>query len=276
MRDEQEQAIAQPSRGGVVFAQLGRPVGGPGARKIGRPSKAAPYRALVAELLARDPDIQSLEILRQVREHGYRGGKSALYALAATVRAEARGPLSTAEDRPGAVSQHDFAGVNLRMHDGTIRRAAFLVSRLSFSSWVEATLLPDDGIEALVGALYDHFAALGGVPLLAAFNHARLVVLRSDREGRPVEWHPALSGALLELGVGVDLCDPRRRGRRGESWDLCAWLKSEFFRPRAFADRASVHCELASWLEGINARGVAARIAEDRARLRPLRVAPAR
>ena len=50
-------------------------------RGIGRPSKAEPFRGLVAKLLAEDPELLSLEILRRARLDGYDGGKSALYAL---------------------------------------------------------------------------------------------------------------------------------------------------------------------------------------------------
>jgi len=50
-------------------------------RKIGRPSKAAPFRRFVVEQLAKEPDLISLEILRRARLDGYLGGKSALYEL---------------------------------------------------------------------------------------------------------------------------------------------------------------------------------------------------
>ncbi len=50
-------------------------------RSIGRPSKAEPFRGVVARVLAEDPELLSLEILRRTRLDGYQGGKSALYAL---------------------------------------------------------------------------------------------------------------------------------------------------------------------------------------------------
>jgi len=49
-------------------------------RRIGRPSKAEPFRSfLVSELMAQ-PDVLAVE-LRRARNKGYTGGKSALYEL---------------------------------------------------------------------------------------------------------------------------------------------------------------------------------------------------
>lgn len=36
-------------------------------RAIGRPSKAEPFRSVITEILAREPDLLSVEILRRVR-----------------------------------------------------------------------------------------------------------------------------------------------------------------------------------------------------------------
>jgi len=55
-------------------------------RRIGRPSKVEDFRKVVLKILEEKPDLPSLEILRRVREAGYQGGKTALYALVASVR----------------------------------------------------------------------------------------------------------------------------------------------------------------------------------------------
>jgi hypothetical protein len=57
-------------------------------RRIGRPSKVQRFRLSITEMLAQSPDIKSIEVLRRVRLMGYSGGKTALYALVATLRAE--------------------------------------------------------------------------------------------------------------------------------------------------------------------------------------------
>ena len=55
-------------------------------RAIGRPAKAEPFRSIVAEILAREPDLLSVEILRRSKLKGYTGGKTALYTLISALR----------------------------------------------------------------------------------------------------------------------------------------------------------------------------------------------
>jgi hypothetical protein len=55
-------------------------------RRIGRPSKAEPFREFVMEQLGKEPELMSLEILRRAQQKGYPGSKSALYGLIAALR----------------------------------------------------------------------------------------------------------------------------------------------------------------------------------------------
>lgn len=68
----------------------------PEKRRIGRPSLVENFRKLIVTILEEKPDLPSLEILRRAREAGYPGGKTALYALVASlrpIRSKAPGPF---------------------------------------------------------------------------------------------------------------------------------------------------------------------------------------
>jgi integrase len=54
----------------------------------GRPSKVAPFRELVGNLLSEDPARASMEIFERVACSGYGGRKSALYAMVTEMRAQ--------------------------------------------------------------------------------------------------------------------------------------------------------------------------------------------
>jgi hypothetical protein len=82
-------------------------------RQIGRPSMVASFRKPVLEILGQTPDLASLEILRRVREAGYKGGKTALYALVASLRPKPAQPLIRFEGLAGEFSQHDFGEVEV-------------------------------------------------------------------------------------------------------------------------------------------------------------------
>src|ERR1700751_861980 len=62
-------------------------------RRIGRPSIVEDFRKLVVKILQEKSELPTLEILRRVREAGYQGGKTALYALVASIRPKETKPL---------------------------------------------------------------------------------------------------------------------------------------------------------------------------------------
>src|SRR2546421_7525912 len=57
-------------------------------RRIGRPSKAEPFRSFAVGELTREPDLLAVELLRRARAVGYTGGKSAMYELVKQLRPE--------------------------------------------------------------------------------------------------------------------------------------------------------------------------------------------
>jgi hypothetical protein len=73
-------------------------------RQVGRPSTVVNFRKPIVEILQHTPDLASLEILRRVREAGYEGGKTALYALVASLRPKLVKPLVRFEGLAGEFS----------------------------------------------------------------------------------------------------------------------------------------------------------------------------
>ena len=230
-----------------------------------------------------DGTLRSVELLHRARVAGYAGGKSALYALAHTLRPRIVVPFVRFDGLAGEFSQHDFGEVLVRYQDGTETKVHFFASRLKYSRWAEVTLVSDERVETLVRTLVDHLAAFGGIPLVAVFDRPKTVALRWGRDGVVTEWNPTFAGVVLDLGLGVEVCWPCRPQEKGAIENLVGWVKGSFFKQRRFLDREDLERQLREWLtEGNTVRpsratGVppAARIAEERARLRPLKIAPA-
>jgi transposase len=252
-------------------------------RRIGRPSKAEPFRKLVLELLGEDPELMSLEILRRARLQGYTGGKTALYDLAAAVRPTLVRPMVRFEGLPGEFTQHDFGHVDVRFLDGTKRRVHFFASRLKYSRFVQVTLVEDEQVESLVRTLVSHFEAMGGVPLLAVFDRPKTVAITWSKSGEVTEWNATFTDVLVQLGVGVEVCWPGRGNQKGSVENLVGWVKGSFFKQRRFLDDEDLHTQLAQWHTEVNeqrpsrATGVipAERLREELPRLRPLKISPA-
>ena len=252
-------------------------------RGIGRPSKAEPFRSFVVEQLTREPELLSLELVRRAKLAGYRGGKSALYVLIHSIRPKPVRLLTRFEGLPGEFCQHDFGQVDVSFLDGTRKRVHFFASRLKYSRWTEVSLVEDETAESLVRALVDHFASMGGIPLLSVFDRPKTIAQRSDRDGQVTQWNPAFAGVALDLGLGIELCWPRSPQQKGSVENLVGWVKGSFFKQRRFLDHEDLLQQLREWLLEVNiqrpsrATGVIPqeRMKEEAPRLRPLKVTPA-
>jgi transposase len=252
-------------------------------RKIGRPSKAEPFRSFVVKLLAKEPDLLSVEILRRAKLDGYDGGKTALYTLVHSIRPKPVRLMTRFEGLPGEFSQHDFGQVDVRFLDGTKKRIHFFASRLKYSRWTEVSVVPNEQAETVVRVMVDHFAAIGGIPLLAVFDRPKTIAKSWSRDGQVTEWNPTFAGVALDLGLGVELCWPHSPEQKGSVENLVRWVKGSFFKQRRFLDEEDLVRQLREWLVEVNtqrpsrATGVIPeeRLREERTRLRPLMVAPA-
>src|ERR1017187_2417685 len=142
-------------------------------RQVGRPSTVANFRKAILEILQQTPDLASLEILRRVRETGYEGGKTALYALVASLRPKSAKPLVRFEGLPGEFSQHDFGQIEVQFVDGASQRIPFFPSRLKYSRFMCVSLVQDEAVESLVRTLAEHLASWGGVPLQCVFDRPK-------------------------------------------------------------------------------------------------------
>lgn len=251
-------------------------------RKIGRPSKATPFAPKVKAWLAEEPELPTQEVLRRATEAGYAGHKSAFYALVAAVRPPRSAPVVRFEGVPGEFSQHDFGEVDVTFVDGRKKRIHFFASRLKYSRFARVTLVRDQKVETLVRCLARDFVAFGGLPLMAVFDRPKTIVKKSGK-GRDVEQYNAtFAQAIVDLGVGVEMCAPRSGNQKGAVERLVGWVKGSFFKHRKFQDEADVEAQLAAWHVEINtklpsrATGIIpeARRQEELARLRPIKVFP--
>lgn len=251
-------------------------------RRVGRPSKTEPYRPVIVEILAADPGLMSLEVLRRCREKGYTGRKSALYELVSQLRPSGSDFVMRFEGVPGEFSQHDFGQVVVRFTNGATQRIHFFASRLKWSRTVAVSLVPDERAETLVRTALEHFIAFGGVPLCAVFDRPKTVALKWRKDGTITEWNPVFADAALAIGFTAEVCWPHAPQQKGAVENLVGWVKGSFFKQRRFVDLDDLQSQLAAWHTEVNeqrecrATGVipAARLAEERVRLRPPRVTP--
>lgn len=251
-------------------------------RRIGRPSLAEPFRELIVGLLKDDPDLLGVELLRRARQKGYKGRKSALYALVKEVRIKPVRPLIRFEGLPGEFSQHDFGQVDVRFLDGSTKRVHFFASRLKYSRSVAVSIVSDERAESLVRALLHHLDGFGGMPLHLVFDRPKTIAIEWNRKGEVTKWNDVFSDVVMSLGASVELCWPYSPEQKGSVENLVGWVKGSFFKQRRFVDDADLALQLVEWLDEVNTKRPsratkqipAERLEEERPLLRPLRVRP--
>jgi len=219
-------------------------------RQIGRPSTVATFRNQIVQILQQEPDLASLEILRRMRGAGYKGGKTVLYELVASLRPKSAKPMVRFEGLPGEFSQHDFGEVVVQFLNGTRQRIHFFASRLKYSRAVRVSLVMDEKVEALVRTLAMHLASWGGRPLLCVFDRPKTIALEWGKNGVVTEWNSTFAYATLEMGVGVELCWPYRAQEKGSVENLVGFVKSSVPResfPRCVWRKKRRDCDLSRY-----------------------------
>jgi hypothetical protein len=211
---------------------------------------------------------------------GYSGHKTAFYALVATPKRAA--PVVRFEGLPGEFSQHDFGQVDVTFVDGRKKRVHFFASRLKYSRFVAVSLVGDERVETLVRGLARHFVVFGGLPLMAVFDRPRTIVKKSGK-GRDVEaFNATFAQAIVDLGVGVEMCAPRSGNQKGAVERFVGWVKGSFFKPRKFQDETDLEAQLAVWQHEVNTKTPSratgmipeTKRQEELGRLRPVKVTP--
>lgn len=252
------------------------------ARAVGRPSKTTEFSEKVRGWLGEDPELPTQELLRRAKADGYAGNKTAFYSLVAGLRPPRSAPVVRFEGLPGEFSQHDFGHVDVLFVDGRKKRIHFFASRLKYSRFAAVTIVKDERVETLVRCLARDFVTFGGLPLMAVFDRPKTIVKKSGK-GRAVdEFNATFAQAIVDIGVGVEMCAPRSANQKGSVERLVGWVKGSFFKHRKFLDETDIATQLAEWHIEVNSKtpsratGVIPEIRrqDELARFRPIKVFP--
>ncbi|NJK89865.1 MAG: IS21 family transposase [Myxococcales bacterium] len=251
-------------------------------RRVGRPSKAAPFASKVSAWLKADSNLPTQELLRRAKEVGYVGNKSAFYGLVAGLRPPRAAPVVRFEGLPGEFSQHDFGQVDVTYVDGRKQRIHFFASRLKYSRYAAVTLVENERVETVVRCLARDFVTFGGLPLMAVFDRPRSIVTKGGKGRAVEEFNATFAQAIVDIGVGVEMCAPRSGNQKGSVERLVGWVKSSFFKHRKFLDETDLRAQLAAWHVEVNTKTPSRATGEiperrrqaELARLRPIKVIP--
>ena len=245
-----------------------------------RPSKLAPYHALIQARLAEFPALQATRLFAECRAAGYPGGYSQLRAYVGTLR-PAPAPVVRFETAPGEQAQVDFA--HCRLPWG-VRYALIVVLGYSRLLWVR--FYPRQDLRTLQLGLAECLGAWGGVPRHLLFDQMRSVLTRDDRlTGGGLLTNPECQRFAQHYGFRLRVCRPYRAQTKGKVERPIRYLRGSFLYGRTFVSDADLNAQVAHWLDtvanprvhGTTGAVPAARfLAEEQAVLQPLPARPYR
>ena len=255
------------------------PVYGP--RKVGRPSKIAPYMEFLRERVSAFPDLTASRLTREIRELGYTGAYTAVKRYLAAIRPE-HDPKPYEirfETGAGVQGQVDFARFVVEFTDepGAVRIVWLFSLVLGYSRFVFARYVLHQDLQTLLRCHMQAFEALGGVPIEILYDRMKTAVTGEDEKGHII-YNASLLALARHYRFQPRACRPYRAKTKGKVERPFRYIREDFFLGRSFRNMEDLNAQLIEWLDnvanarvhGTTQRVVAEAFAEEQAELQRL------
>jgi transposase len=222
-----------------------------GPRRVGRPSKLAPYLDYLRERVTAFPDLSAVRLTRELRERGYTGAYTAVKRFVAAIRPESQPkPFEVRfETPPGYQAQVDFARFVTTFTDepGIVRIVWLFSMVLGHSRHLFARFVMHQDLQTLLRCHMLAFTAIGGVPIEILYDRMKTAVTGEDGDG-----HIIYNRSLIALGRHYGFlpraCRPYRAKTKGKVERPFSYIRQDFFLGRTFRDLDDLNAQLDDWL----------------------------
>jgi transposase len=154
-----------------------------------RARRLEPFEAYLRQRVAAYPGLTASRLMREIREHGYVGGYSAVTDFLREVRPSPVPPFEVRfETPPGEQAQVDFAQFQVIFTDEpSAPRIVWLFSLvLGYSRLIWARFVAHQDLQTVLRCHMAAFAALGGVPREILYDRMKTAVIGEDSEAHIV------------------------------------------------------------------------------------------
>jgi transposase len=215
-----------------------------------RRRRLEPFEAYLRQRVVAYPGLTASRLLREIREHGYGGGYTAVTDFLREVRPS---PIPAFEVRfetpPGEQAQVDFAQFQVIFTDEpSAPRIVWLFSLvLGYSRLIWARFVAHQDLQTVLRCHMAAFAALGGVPREVLYDRMKTAVIGEDDEAHIV-YNRALIDFAGHYRFHPKACRPYRAKTKGKVERPFRYIREDFYLARSFRNLDDLNAQLAHWL----------------------------
>jgi transposase len=220
-----------------------------GPRRVGRPSKLAPYLDYLRERVLAYPGLSAVRLTREIRALGYTGAYTAVKRFVAAIRPNQPKPFEVRFETPaGQQAQVDFARFETTFTDEPgLTRIVWLFSLvLGHSRYIFARFVMHQDLQTLLRCHMQAFAAIGGVPMEVLYDRMKTAVTGEDEVGHIV-YNTSLLALARHYGFQPKACRPYRAKTKGKVERPFSYIRQDFFLARSFRNIDDLNAQLGEW-----------------------------
>lgn len=245
-----------------------------------RPTVVEPYEAYLRERVSAWPELTGERLLREIREQGYIGGRTAVNDFLRTVRPP---PAPVFEVRfetpPGEQAQVDFAEFKVCFgNKGPVRRVWLFAMVLGHSRYLWGQFVLHQDLPTVLRCHIKAFAHFGGVPREILYDRMKTAVVGEAEGDQGIVYNAKLLACGVHYGFMPRACQAYRAKTKGKVERPYRYIRADFFLARSFEDIDDMNRQLRHWLDtvaNVRCHGTTGRIViehfrEEQAQLQPL------
>jgi transposase len=243
-----------------------------------------PFTRYLRERVSAFPGLTGSRLFREIKEHGYTGGYTAVTDVLREIRPAPSSPFEVRfETAPGVQAQVDFAQFQVVFTDEpTTPRIVWLFSLvLGYSRLIWARFVLHQDLATVLRCHAAAFEALGGVPHEVLYDRMKTVVT-GEADSGGIIYNRALIDLARHFGFHPKACRPYRAKTKGKVERPFRYIREDFFLARSFGNLEDLNQQLQHWLSTVanprvhatTCRVVMEAFAEEHSFLRPLPLAP--
>jgi len=200
-----------------------------------RGSKLDPHKATIQRMLEKHP-YSAQQILREIRQQGYTGGRSILQDYIKRVRPRKTKAYLKLAFAPGECAQVDWGHAGSVPVGNTRRRLSFFVMTLGYSRMMYVQFTLSEQMEYFLGCHVEAFRFFGGVPQKVMIDNLKSAVLSHPRGGLP-HYHPRYLDLAAHYGFVPRACNVRAPHEKGMVERAVSYVRESLLRgldPQSF------------------------------------------